>query len=257
MKIILRKEAKELGLKRYFTGKECKWGHVDERRTHNGECVECIHIQNNSEESKERKKQYYFDNKEARDNKNREWRDNNKVQVQKRQKDHYIRNQTKILEYQQRYRDNNKEKIAIRNKKYRENNDEMLKVKSAEWYQKNKDLIAIRDKPRRLLYNKLHPEIRIANTAKRRALKKSNTPINMSEDEKILIRQLYKDSRDLTKLTGIQFQVDHIVPITPREDSPYKSGQHCYMNLQIISASENQSKGNKIPDYNEKFDRFL
>lgn len=37
-----RKEAKELGLKRYFTGKPCKHGHVAERVSSNGKCVDCV-----------------------------------------------------------------------------------------------------------------------------------------------------------------------------------------------------------------------
>jgi hypothetical protein len=39
--IISREEAKERGLKRFFTGKPCKHGHVDERATVNGLCFEC------------------------------------------------------------------------------------------------------------------------------------------------------------------------------------------------------------------------
>jgi len=35
------KEAKAAGLKRYFTGKTCKYGHVAERRVSNQECIEC------------------------------------------------------------------------------------------------------------------------------------------------------------------------------------------------------------------------
>jgi hypothetical protein len=39
--IISRAEAKALGLKRFFTGKPCKYGHVVERRVGNYACVEC------------------------------------------------------------------------------------------------------------------------------------------------------------------------------------------------------------------------
>lgn len=41
MKIISRKEAKALGLKRYFTGKPCCRGHVAERYT-TGNCLDCM-----------------------------------------------------------------------------------------------------------------------------------------------------------------------------------------------------------------------
>jgi 5-methylcytosine-specific restriction endonuclease McrA len=44
MQIISRAEAKASGLKRYFTGKPCKHGHVAERATVNGLCHECSRL---------------------------------------------------------------------------------------------------------------------------------------------------------------------------------------------------------------------
>jgi hypothetical protein len=41
-KIITGKEAKERGLKRYFTGKPCKYGHIAERWVSKGSCVLCV-----------------------------------------------------------------------------------------------------------------------------------------------------------------------------------------------------------------------
>jgi len=39
--IISRDEARKRGLTRYFTGKECKRGHISERRCGNGYCLKC------------------------------------------------------------------------------------------------------------------------------------------------------------------------------------------------------------------------
>ncbi len=44
LNIIGRKEAKEKGLTRYFTGKTCKHGHVCERYLRNRQCVKCTSI---------------------------------------------------------------------------------------------------------------------------------------------------------------------------------------------------------------------
>lgn len=41
MKIITRQDARDLSLHRYYTGKPCKWGHVVERSTVNGNCTQC------------------------------------------------------------------------------------------------------------------------------------------------------------------------------------------------------------------------
>ena len=45
IKIISRDEAKAQGLKRYFTGKPCKYGHVAERYATSIVCVECERTQ--------------------------------------------------------------------------------------------------------------------------------------------------------------------------------------------------------------------
>lgn len=37
----LRKEASALGEPRYFTGKPCKNGHISERNTKSGHCMDC------------------------------------------------------------------------------------------------------------------------------------------------------------------------------------------------------------------------
>lgn len=39
-----RKEAIELGSKFFFTGKLCKFGHLEKRKTYSGECVACIKV---------------------------------------------------------------------------------------------------------------------------------------------------------------------------------------------------------------------
>jgi hypothetical protein len=65
--IISRKDAKQLGLKRYFTGKPCKHGHIDERRVHDGACTECqrisyrSYLSENTEKERFRKRAYMND----------------------------------------------------------------------------------------------------------------------------------------------------------------------------------------------------
>lgn len=47
MEIVTRAQAKAAGLKRYFTGKPCKHGHITERYIA-GRCVECLRIRDAS-----------------------------------------------------------------------------------------------------------------------------------------------------------------------------------------------------------------
>lgn len=64
--------ARAVGLIRYFTGKPCKNGHVSERFVGNRQCVECGRDRNNrfyaerQDEQRERGREYYQANKEAR-----------------------------------------------------------------------------------------------------------------------------------------------------------------------------------------------
>jgi len=112
MKIISRKEAKERGLKRYFTGKPCKNGHVSERYVGSG-CVECYNkyqrdyhkqwLENNSEYSK----QHRQDNKERYKEYNKQYRENNPEYDKQWRQD----NKERYKEYNKRYQENNKEKI--------------------------------------------------------------------------------------------------------------------------------------------------
>lgn len=63
MEIITNKEAKELGLVRFFTGKPCKHRHTSERYTSNGECCSCDYQRKLSEKEKARNRENYRTNK--------------------------------------------------------------------------------------------------------------------------------------------------------------------------------------------------
>ena len=56
--VISRKQAKDLGLQRYYTGKPCKHGHICERYFKTGACVVCSQYQNWSEERRQRSREY-------------------------------------------------------------------------------------------------------------------------------------------------------------------------------------------------------
>ena len=60
MDIVTRKEAKERGLARYFTGKPCPHGHVAERWASTSRCVECErkYREANREKIRERQRKY-------------------------------------------------------------------------------------------------------------------------------------------------------------------------------------------------------
>jgi hypothetical protein len=74
-----------------------------------------------------------------------------------------------------------------------------------------------------------------AYSAKRRTRKQNATP-NWSEEQ--LIHQLFSAANYLTRLTGIQWDVDHIIPIKHEN----VCGLHVYQNLQLLPRLDNLIK---------------
>jgi hypothetical protein len=92
MDIISRKEAKEQGLKFYFTGKPCKHNHVVERHTVDGSCFVCREEHNRSETMKKHSRKKYKENIEKEQERSRQYRKNNPW-------------------YSRRYKQNNRDKV--------------------------------------------------------------------------------------------------------------------------------------------------
>jgi hypothetical protein len=78
--IIVRRQAKYFGLKRYYTGKTCKNGHIDERYTSDSRCVTCV---------KETHLANYDKNKERMIERTRRWQMDNHEQYLENQRRHY------------------------------------------------------------------------------------------------------------------------------------------------------------------------
>jgi hypothetical protein len=87
MNIITRKEAKEQGLKQYFTGQPCKRGHIANRLLSTGVCLECSKIRclqfyyENVEYSRNRSKKYSQNNKDKTNSLKKRWKQSNKNKV--------------------------------------------------------------------------------------------------------------------------------------------------------------------------------
>ncbi len=92
------------------------------------------------------------------------------------------------------------------------------------------------------LYRKRHPEKVNANAAKRDAAQKLRLPKWLTKEQLDQINQFYQDSSYLTQYTKVEFEVDHIVPILGKN----VSGLHVPWNLQLLTATENNKKGNRL-----------
>jgi len=157
VKIISRKQAKEKSLKRYFTGKLCKYGHIAERQTSNGRCLICakenmkLWRSNNPEKTKEisrrawakRKKEKPEDIKKNKDRWNKE--NHEKVKAMRR------KSYKKCgYEYQKKNKDRLNQKAR---KHYAENREEIQKTRKV-YYQDNIEKIRKQNNER----SRKHPE---------------------------------------------------------------------------------------------------
>lgn len=239
MQVISRSEAKAAGLKRYFTGKACKHGHVSERDALKGACLQCKTdwTHKNKEKISQRNKEKYKQKPEIFNqrtknwaSKNRKtclklsnaWRKNNPEKIKAQAKARYDKNPEKFREASRlsiekrkikgnTYYSLNSEKVKIYGLQYREANKEKRKEITKRWKVKNLDLIAF-------------------YVAKYRHNKRKRTPAWANI---LKIKEIYKNCPE-------GHEVDHIVPINGKT----VSGLHCEANLQYLKGKENASKGN-------------
>ena len=86
-------------------------------------------------------------------------------------------------------------------------------------------------------YRRDHPDEFRAYRAKRRAAKLKRT-VKWANDK--LIRYEYGMAQLLTKLWGVDYEVDHIIPLQGK----LVSGLHCEANLRVIPGILNRKKSN-------------
>ena len=186
-----REEAKKTGSKYYFTGQPCKHGHIALRKT-KGACVECLKV---------------------------EWQRGNETRAD------YFR------QYNQR---------------------DDVKERKHDWYQDNKEqvILAASTRPAHVKreYRNAWKENNLlqirADTKARRRKHRQATPPWLSRRHKTEMRALYQAAITLTKTTGEQYVVDHIIPLR----SDVVCGLHVPWNLRVITQEENLRKSNKLVD---------
>lgn len=221
--IVTRKEAKALGLKFYFTGKSCKRGHVSKRRTCDGCCVKCRQTEEYKAADALRCKAWREKNPEKKKASRQAWAAANPEKKKASDDAWYARNvESEKQRHRTRY-ESDKEKWNSDVSKWAKSNPEKRKAICSAWARNNK------------------PSVAAANTRYRSA-KLQATPAWANHD---LIRAVYEESDRLTRMTGVRHHVDHIVPLK----SAYVCGLHWEGNLQVLTQSENDSKGNRYwPD---------
>lgn len=143
----------------------------------------------------------------------------------------------------------NKERSAVVGKIWREANKDRRAVVAARRYARARESVLAKNKEwleqnraaARAIHRKwaaANPDAVRANRARTRSQQRKATPLWANH---LAIVAIYAEAAKLTRRTGIQHEVDHVVPLR----SKVVCGLHCEANLRIIHASENRKKGNK------------
>jgi hypothetical protein len=135
----------------------------------------------------------------------------------------YVR--AKAMEWHYANYDKCKEKKAIVIKNWRKNNIEKCREYAKKCYQNNK-------------------EKSFAKSALYRANKRNAAPKWLDKNMQEQIANLFKIAKEMSRKTGIKYEVDHIIPL----QGVNVSGLHVPWNLQVITQFENRSKHNRIKE---------
>jgi len=214
------KEARDVGSRYYFTGAPCKHGHIAKRSTSTGNCYECGRI-SSSENSKK--------NRERRNESTRRWRENNREKYLE-----LNRNNVNRI----RLRDPEAARMALR-ERYRKE-PEKWKERARRHRVENPEIY--RDLQRKRMADPQRAAVKRALDSIRRAQKSSSTPPWLTKEHRREIAWFYAEARRLTQETGIVHHVDHIHPLQGEN----VCGLHVPWNLQILTATENLQKNNKL-----------
>lgn len=151
-------------------------------------------------------------------------------------------NRARKQEYNARYYAENRESVLAQKSEYgkREGPAERAKALRRERYNNDPVYQAKSKQRRERHYRNNKPQYR-ERDAMRRAMELRATP---KWADRKAIRKFYELAAKLTWETGVQHEVDHIIPLGGKR----VSGLHVHTNLQVLAMRANRSKFNRLVD---------
>ena len=137
MEIITRKQAREQGLKTYFTGKPCPRGEIAPRYTSAGACScrACTDYRNNS--TIEAKQRWHQENKAERQAKGKQWREENAKLKKAQDRAYYLANKEKVKAQALAWSRANPDKRKAICQKWADGNPEAVRDSRNNFYRNN------------------------------------------------------------------------------------------------------------------------
>lgn len=121
MKLISRKEAKDKGLTRYFTGKLCPHGHIEERMVSNGYCIKCSkrskqqYVKSNAEKVRQSRRSYVQQNPDKKSKWDKTYYEANKSKLLEKSRQRHLANPERKKEMSRQWKKQNADKVRMYN----------------------------------------------------------------------------------------------------------------------------------------------
>lgn len=229
--VITRAEAREQGIKRYFTALPCCRGHVAERLVSDCACVVCAALK--QKERRERDPERAREIQKRHDAKRRE----KKAIADKERK---LKNAGRIKEQKRAWKAKNADRVREQMRRWVEENREAVKKRKRADYHRHKGSIRERWREKYAASPEMR-EAAVAAASRRRARKLSaegtHTPADL---KRILEAQGHRCAYCGTDLRKAKKHIDHIMPLA-------LGGSNAPSNLAYACAPCNLSKGARDP----------
>jgi hypothetical protein len=215
----------------YVPARPCKRGHRLRYASPPHACVTCARARVRAWVKAHRKRKAKAD---------KAWREANAERCKANDRAEYLRNR--------------KERIR-QARLWAEAHPRLRKKIARSWYQKNADLAKARAaawtkahptraKARVRAWKQTHPASVLADVRVRQTRKLNATPAWLTKADFRRMERYYEKAARLTRETGVQYQVDHIVPLRGKT----VCGLHTPQNLRVIPAAKNYRKANAFKD---------
>ena len=262
MQIITRQEAIAQGLRRYFTGKPCKRGHIAERKRSDGNCLTCLaahkkaYREANPDKVAAGQKVWRTANREKVAARTKAYREANREEITAHKKAYSKANPEKIAAQQKAYQEANREEVAARKKAYYEANREQELARKKVYYEANsKKVIA-----RAMAYVANNPQAKTATNLRNRigdALRKASATKSARtlellgasiEEVRAHLEAQFKLGMSWDNWSFEGWHIDHIKPCASFDLTDPEQQKACfhYSNLQPLWAKDNLSKNDRL-----------
>lgn len=187
--------------------------------------------------AKKLKREYEIANRDSRREKTRVYRAERKEHIAAVKRAWKVAHPEKLIQYRNAFNEKNPGRPAqLSNESYHRRfaaDPDAIRTIWRKYYRKDKAIATAKK------WKASHPEAVAELTMRRNAKKVNATPFWAN---KFFIKEIYHLAYLRTKMTGIKWEVDHIVPL----NSPVVCGLHVEHNLRVIPAVINNAKNNKL-----------